>query len=196
MFGAAWLGGVIAAVVVVACACSLGQQHGYAQSSDGSLSFRYPPDWEEVDIEPVTVEWVIGLDASPQPSAGNQADYVVGQPFVVAQVLPLEPSVRDQATVSRLRTLALEDRRDPAAGDDPDIRIVFVEDYLDERGFQGQHMRFEVDLETGTAMAEHLAVFDPERNRVQRVRVACSIECFTTNEGVIEEIFDSVRLRP
>jgi hypothetical protein len=172
-------------LTTAAAGCSLEQEHGYVQSSDQSLSFRHPAEWEPVDLDPVSAEWVAGIDASAEPSGANLDDFVLDAPFVVAQVYPLEPSTRDTVTLQSLRLLALADRRDPVAGDDPSIRLVFHDSFVDDNGFEGHHMRFEVDLESGTAVQEQLAVFDPERTRVQRVRVA-----------EIDAIFDSIRLRP
>ncbi|MGF1596315.1 MAG: hypothetical protein ACFCVK_05195 [Acidimicrobiales bacterium] len=119
-------------VLAALSACGLEQAHGYVQSSDGSLSFRRPAQWVDVGLEAVSTEWVAGIDASPSPSAGNLGVLVLDAPFVVAQVYPIDPEVRDTVT----------------------------------------------------------------RSRVHRVRVACSAECFETNEAEIEALFESVRLRP
>jgi hypothetical protein len=182
-------------LTTVVAGCSLEQEHGYVQSSDQSLSFRHPADWQPVDLDPVAAEWVVGVDASADPSEANLDEFVLDAPFVVAQVYPLDASVRDTVSQQSLRQIALTDGRDPLAGDDPSIRLVFHDSFIDGRGFEGHHMRFEVDLDSGTAVEEQLAVLDPERTRVQRVRVACSLTCFDANTAEIEEIFDSIRLR-
>lgn len=176
--------------------CGLEPAHGYVQSADGSLSFRHPAGWEDVDLDSSSIEWVVGIDASSRPSGANLSTFVLDDPFVVAQVLPLDSSSRDTATVASLRRLALNDRRDPLAGDDPSIRLRFHDVFVDDNGFEGHHMRFEVDLEDGTAVEEQIAVFDPTRTRIERVRVACTIECFDAHLGDIDALFDSVRLRP
>ena len=102
---------------------------------------------------------------------------------------------RDEISLEYLRTLALDDRRDPTAGDDPAIRLLFHDEIVDEHGFEGHHLRFEVDFPDGTAVTEHLAVLDPARTRVQHLRVACSSACFEVNTAQIDELFDSVRFR-
>lgn len=189
------LSGLVVLFAALLSACSLEQAHGYVQSSDESLTFRYPADWEEVDVQPLGLEWVTGIDGAVPPSSTNAEDFVQQQPFVVAQVLPLDQTRHDQASKSVLRTLALSDGRDPIAGDDPTIRVLFYEDVLDDRGFEGHRVRFEVDLANGTAIAEQLAVFDPERTKIHRIRVACSDVCFQANAIDIDDIFDSVRFR-
>ncbi|MEM9566129.1 MAG: hypothetical protein AAGA93_26145 [Actinomycetota bacterium] len=187
-----WL---VAVVAMLAAGCGIEQSHSYIQSNDGSLSFRHPPDWAEVDVQALGLEWVTGIDASGSPSGEHATTFVQAQPFVVAQVLPLDQERHDQASRSVLRTLAIADGRDPIAGDDPTIRILFYEDVLDDRGFEGHHVRFEIDIDGDTAIAEHLAVLDPDRTRIQRLRVACTTVCFEANSAAIEDIFDSVRFR-
>lgn len=183
-------------LVVLAPACSFKQQYGYVQSGDQSLSFRHPVEWVPVDVDPTSSEWVAGVDASAQPAEGNQNEFILDAPFVLAQVYPLEAATRDSATLAALRSLGLTNQRDPLAGEDPSVRVVFHEPFNDPNGFEGHHMRLEVDLEDGTAVHEQIAVFDPERTRIQRVRVACSLDCFEGHASEIDALFDSVRLRP
>ena len=103
MAGVRGLVGVLASLSIVALGCgAIEQKHGYVQSSDGSLSFRHPIEWQEVELDPITTEWVTGLDASDQPSQDNLLEFLLDEPFLVAQVLPLDPSVRDEATLSSL----------------------------------------------------------------------------------------------
>ena len=188
--------GAFATVLALTSGCGLEQQHGYVQSDDGSLSFRHPIEWSEVEVEPASTEWVAAIDGSDRPSEENLDTFLLDQPFVVAQVYPLDQDSRDGATLSALRLLALADRRDPAAGDDPRIRLRFHDNVVDDQGFEGHHIRFEVDLDKGTAIEEQFAVFDPERTRIHQVRVACSLACFEANADYIDELFESLRLRP
>ena len=134
------------------------------------------------------------IDGSDRPSEENLDTFLLDQPFVVAQVYPLDQDSRDGATLSALRLLALADRRDPAAGDDPRIRLRFHDNVVDDQGFEGHHIRFEVDLDKGTAIEEQFAVFDPERTRIHQVRVACSLACFEANADYIDELFESLTL--
>lgn len=175
-------------------ACGLEPSHGYVQSADGSLSFRHPRHWSEVDLDPTGLEWVVAIDGSAAPTPDRFADLVRDAPLLLAQVLPLEVELKERASLASLRTLALGDQRDPTE-DDPAFRVLFHDEIVDEHGFEGHHLRFEVDLETGTAVAEHLAVFDPDRNRVEHVRVICSQACFEANQASIEDVFASVRFR-
>lgn len=180
----------------VVAACSVGQQNGYVQSSDGSLSFRHPVSWEDVELTPITTEWVTGIDAASAPSDSNLAVLVLDAPFVLAEVYPLEGTSRDVISLRSLRELALASGIDPTSGEDPEIRMLFHDTIVDEYGFEGHHMRFEINVEDGIAVEEQLAVFDPDRNRIHRVRVTCSTVCFDANLAVIDELFDSIRLRP
>lgn len=186
---------LMVAIAAFVCGCGLEQRHGYVQSSDGSLSLRHPRQWAEVDLVPAGVEWVVGVDGAADPSATHAVDLVQDAPFVVAQVVPMDADMHDRWSLEVLRALATHDRRDPTTGDDPDMRLLFHRQIVDEHGFEGHHLRFEVDLPSGTATVEHLAVFDRERTRIHRLRVTCSAECFEANEAAIEDIFDSVRFR-
>lgn len=141
--------GSIAMFTVLASACALEQEHGYVQSSDGSLSFRHPIEWSTLDVDPISNEWVAAIDGADPSSDDHRTTIVLDAPFVVAHVYPLDESDRDTLSLGALRLLALADRRDPAAGDEPDIRIRFHDTIVDEYGFEGHHMRFEIDLETG-----------------------------------------------
>lgn len=187
---------LLVAAGLVGAACSVSQQHGYVQSSDGSLSFRHPVEWADVELLPVTAEWIAGIDGAQAPSADNASELVLDEPFVLAEVYPLESTSRDSITLRSLRQLALVSGEDPASGADPNVRLRFNHEISDEHGFEGHHMRFEIDVEGGTAVEEQLAVFDAQRRRVHRVRVVCSIACFETNGVVIGDIFESIRLRP
>lgn len=185
----------ILSLALIGTSCGLERSNSYAQSSDGSLSFRYPVNWTEVEVEPVATEWVVGIDASSVPSAENQNAASPKDPFVMAQVLELEPEFRQTASIETLRTLSLTDRRDPLSIQDGTIEMLFHESYLDERGFEGHHMRFAYQTLEGRSVTEHFAVFDPGRISVQRVWINCTAACFDTHMSSIEDVFESVRLR-
>jgi hypothetical protein len=191
---------VVAVVVGVAmgaalvAGCGLEPANGYLQSPDGSLSLRHPREWTEVEVVPLGLEWLAAVDGASTPSGEHQRDFVQDAPFLLAQVVPLNSEFRADASLAQLRTFALPDQRDPAA--EPDgVRVLFHDEIVDERGFEGHHIRFEVRSESGTAIAEHLAVYDPGRTRIQRIRVACSVACFEANTAAIEDVFASVRFR-
>lgn len=160
------------------------------------MAFRHPAQWSEVAVAPIASEWVTGVDASDQPSSDHGGDHPLDQPFVVARVFPLSSSGHDQVTVETLRSLILSDGRDPTAADDPTIRLLFNQDYGDNQGFEGQHLRFELDGPEGTAVEEHLAALDPQRKHLHMVSVVCSQQCFDINRADIESLFASLRLRP
>lgn len=186
----------IGLVILLAVSVSgrLERQNGYVSSPDGELTFRYPTSWTGVDLTPLSTEWVTGVDASETPTADHLGTFVLDRPFVVAQVIDLAAADHDQMTISSLRSMALNDKRDPTAGDDPTIRLIFHDPFLDDRGFEGHILRFEVDMPEGTAVEEQFAAFDPERQRIHRVRVACSATCFEAYTEDIESLFDSVHL--
>ncbi len=187
----------IGLVIVLAASVSgrLERQSGYVSSPNGELSFRYPRSWTDVELTPLSTEWVTGVDASQSPTADHLGTFVLDRPFVVAQVIDLAAADHDQMSVSSLRSMALTDRRDPTAGDDPTIRLIFHDPFVDSEGFEGQILRFEVDMPGGTAVQQQFAAFDPERQRIHRVRVACSATCFEAYNEDIESLFDSVQLR-
>lgn len=182
--------------LVALAACGTELDNGYVESPDGRLSFRHPIAWQDVGLESSGAEWVAGVDASTDPSKGNSTRFLLDQPFVVAEVYPLTAELRDVVSLRSLLKLALGDHSEVLAGNAEAVRILSDEEYLDDQGFQGHLIRFEIDVDGGTAVEEHFAVFDPERRHVQRIRVACSASCFKTNSDDIESLFDSVRLQP
>ncbi|MDH3682030.1 MAG: hypothetical protein OEV40_19000 [Acidimicrobiia bacterium] len=188
--------GSTAAISILLAACGLEQSHGYVQSNDGSLSFRHPAEWQDVDLQPVGLEWIAGIDGSATPDADNINAPLVESPFVVAQVYQLEADVRDSASLRSLRLLSLAERPDPAEVEDPALRLVFDDIVVDENGFEGHHLRLEIDSDDGTSVEEHFAVFDPDRSRVHRVWITCSLACFMANAEAIDDVFGSVSLRP
>ena len=68
--------------------------------------------------------------------------------------------------------------------------------WLQEHGFEGHHMRFEVASDEGATIEEHLAVFAPDRGSIHHLWVVCSTTCFNANTGHIDDVFASVELRP
>lgn len=184
----------LVAVLAVSLSGRLERQNGYVSSPDGELTFRYPRSWTGVELTPLSTEWVTGVDAADSPTADHLGTFVLDRPFVVAQVIDLGASGHDEMSVASLRSMALNDRRDPTAGDDPTIRLIFHDPFLDDRGFEGQILRFEVDMADGTAVEQQFAAFDPDRQRIHRVRVACSATCFEAYNEDIESLFDSVHL--
>jgi hypothetical protein len=190
------LPGCLVVGLMVLAGCSTQIENGYVESPDGRLSFRHPIAWQDVGLESSGSEWVAGVDASTDPSTGNRTRFLLEEPFVVAEVYPLTAELRDVVSLSSLVRLAMADHSEVLDADESAVRILSDEDYLDDQGFQGHLIRFEIDVEGGTAVEEHFAVFDPERRHVQRIRVACSAACFESNSDDIESLFDSVRLRP
>lgn len=179
----------------LAVGCGLSTKHGYVQSEDGSLAFRHPREWTSIPQQAVGTEWITGVDASPEPSDANLLELTGPDPVVIASVYQLDQQSRDTTTLSALRRLALPDGRDPTTIDDGSVEMLFDRSFVDDNGFEGHHLRFEIDLGGGeTSTAEMLAVFNSDRTRVQQVRVVCSSVCFADNSEVIDELFESVRL--
>lgn len=187
---------LVGAAMLLSAACSFEQEHGYVQSADGSLSFRHPAEWRNLQLEPIGLEWVAGIDGSPEPSSENLQAPFVQDPVVLAEVRGLDPLVRDDASLRSLRLLSLADHPDPRNDESSPVRLLFDENFVDEHGFEGHHMRFEVDSDEGTTIEEHLAVFAPDRGRIHHLWVACSMTCFNANTGDIDDVFASVELRP
>ncbi|MEM8924780.1 MAG: hypothetical protein AAGD35_14855 [Actinomycetota bacterium] len=185
-----------AALAAVAASCSLEQEHGYAQSDDGSLSFRYPRAWTDLELQPVSLEWVAGLHGADD-GVEAPTSLASDNPLIAARVEQLEPDTRDQVTLVNLRRSVLPSGIDPAIPGTPGVQLLFHNTIVDDNGFEGHHVRFEAELEDGgTARIEHLAVFDRERRRIHSVRASCTPACFDANRAIIDELFDSVRLRP
>lgn len=184
--------GCIAALSILVAACSVEQRHGYAQSSDGSLSFRYPAEWTDVGLEPTGLDWVAAIDASSDPSLDHVDAGALDDPVIQARVWTLQPEIRDDINLDVVRSLAIgEGEIDPATA-----RIVIDERIVDDQGFEGHHTKYEHETDGGTVVEEHLVLLGPARGTVHRISIACSLTCFEVYGDDIDEVFDSVRLRP
>lgn len=181
------------AVLLGLSAC-LEPTYGYLAHPDAGFALRYPRDWDEVTVAPTGSEWVRAVDAAEPPSGQHLGTFTLDDPFLVAQVLPLGAADADSYTLAQLRELAHPERVDPATVGDGSVRIDVDEVVLTEDGFEGHHLRFDVDLEGGTATVEHFAALAPDRGTVYRVRVACREACFDRHAGDIGDVFDSIDL--
>jgi hypothetical protein len=183
----------LAAPLLLLASC-LQPSYGYLSQPDGGFALRYPRHWDEVPTAPTGAEWVRAVDAADPPSSDHLESYAVGQPFLVAQVLPLSPGDADTYTLARLRQLAHPDRVDPTTVEDGSVRMHFDQPVRTDDGFEGHHLRFELEAEGSTVTVEHFAALAPDRSTVYRVRVACLVDCFEQHASDIEDVFDSIDL--
>lgn len=186
------LGVAAAALGVAGC---VDPTYGYLSEPDAGFALRYPEDWDEVAVDPTGVEWIRAVDAAEPPSSAHLDTFAVDAPFLVAQVLPLGTDDADTYTVSQLRQLAHPERLDPTAVTDGSVRVDVDERVVTDDGFEGHHLRFDLDLDGGeTVTVEHFAALAPDRDTVYRVRVACREACFDRSATDIGEVFDSIDL--
>ncbi|MGI9604506.1 MAG: hypothetical protein ACR2P0_00060 [Acidimicrobiales bacterium] len=180
-------------------ACGVGAEHQYVQSDDGSLSFRLPHEFTDVDVETRGLDWIVGLDASPSPSNANLSVLAGDYPFILAQSVQLTQEQRSLVSQQQLRTLAIPvseggERRDPL-GDFEDVRLIFHEPFVDDLGFEGHVLQLELDVEGRTASEVQVVALNPERWAYHRVRIACTVDCMAENENLVADILSSIQMR-
>jgi hypothetical protein len=180
---------------VLALSACLHPTFGYLADPGDGFALRYPRSWDEVRADPFGSEWVGAVDAASTPSAQHLQTYAVDAPFLLAQVQRLTPAEADTYTLAQLRQLAKPDHVDPTEVTDGSVRMQFNDPILTDQGFEGHHLRFDLDQDGKTVRVEHFAALSPDRATLYRVRVACLVSCFERNRADIEDVFDSIELR-
>jgi hypothetical protein len=203
-------------------------EHRYIRTPQDVSAFKLPTSWavyEGDDLaagafhQPMggTIEWVVGFDGSPDPSAGN----IVGSlsspaspyPNGIARVDVL-PVPRDEAIdVDLLRNLVVPIdaiTRDEELPNDA-VRIVDYDPSLFRDGLRGVQIEYEV---LASAIARARGVDFPESESDEYVRVAqlayveeasgltfvlavmCSTSCFERYRGEIDTVIESWTVLP
>ncbi len=211
---------VVLALVVTACSST---DYEYVRNTDLKAAFKVPTDWEVFDQRgvqgtapgqggevPSTTEWLVGIDASPEPSATHvlaatslAADYPNG----AFQVIKLTELDRDRMSIGAMRNIVFNiDGIQGDFGTDA-VRILTYDDTIDDDGIRGLHMvaQIQEDAATGAATAgeqpglisssyiqlNQRVYWAPQNDRVYLAVILCSVACYERNAGQISSTIDS-----
>jgi hypothetical protein len=223
---------LMAVAATLALLASCGQpEYRYVRNTEARTAFKVPHEWtvfDESEVQtgagqastPDPVQWLVGLDADPQPATDHilsaQDDLATDYPQGIAAVIALNAQQRDQVNMGTLRNLVLPvDSLQEQVGAEA-VTLLSYDDRIVKDGFRGMHMEVQVAasaLKTlnagGTATSEdpsflsdsyiqmtETAYFDPNTDKVYFLAVLCDADCYSRNRGDIETVINSWAVIP
>lgn len=204
----------------------------YVRNTEARTAFKVPNGWavfDETQVQgggdgqastPDPVDWLVGLDADPQPTTDHvlsaQDDLATPYPQGVAAVITLNARQRDQVNMGTLRNLVIPiDSIQDQVGAEA-VTLLAYDDRIVKDGFRGMHMEVQVAasaltaLNAGTATSgsdpsflsgeyiqmSQTAYYDPGTDKVYFLAVLCEAECYNRNRGDIETVIESWAVIP
>jgi hypothetical protein len=215
--------GFVAVLALFVSACTGSGYHYVKDSKDGaylkvpdkwklySESEFYahpPPDLSPQDVRDIKkITWVVGFDASPQPSVKNVVKLATDHPTGFARVRPLTRSEHDAFSLQATRRLfvSIDAYVDAGLG-----KIVEGKDFSRPGGFHGEHVIVDIPVDKKGNPVEDPSV-DPNKVRLATIDqtvitdrdtktlyvlfVSCSAHCYDKNKGAIKTLVDSWTVR-
>jgi hypothetical protein len=203
--------GALILMGVVASACSR-STFEYVSSSDRKAYFKVPADWGFFDKRDILVasgqslseesnrqlKWMIGFDASPDPSVENVLS--LGDPprypVILARVQELNFQLRDQLSLSGIRNsmYPVDQLLQQNAAE-----ILHYEDVVLDGGLHGNRVIFDVITGgvTGVAVGnsvirvDQTGIVDPATQTLYLFTIRCESHCFRDNKAIIDQIANS-----
>ena len=200
----------MAIFAMVLAACGSPKYH-YLKSTADRTFVRVPSKWtifdeddlldtsdksDEAKDEFKGRSWSVAFDASPKPSI----DHILGKsghPSGLVQVRTLSESERDAFSLADLRSLLLP--WDPLSAEPQDAGQVEVLDAKEVRrdgGLHGSELLLNLKGTDGTPLKwRQIALTDATVSKVHVLVISCDDACYTANEGVIDNIIDSWKVK-
>lgn len=198
---------VVLAVAATALlgACGSGK-YRYVKNASQHTFFRIPDDWKLFDEDQILSNsedspeakdsfkeqsWSVGFDASPRPSVRNVLS-AARHPTGLAQVRTLSPAQRDTFSLSSLRSLLLPfDPLSEEAAQTGDVEVLGTRD-VSQDGLHGNEFLLNLKTKEGGLIKwRQIALLDPKVGKVHVLAITCDVNCYETNEGVIEKVVAS-----
>ncbi|MFP5376649.1 MAG: hypothetical protein ACLGIO_07710 [Acidimicrobiia bacterium] len=204
---------VAAAAVAAALALALGAcgapRYHYVKSTSDRTFVRVPSDWTLYDEDELLasseespeskeqfkeLSWSVAFDASPKPSLDHVLS-VADHPTGLVQVRRLLPGQRDTFSLSDLRSLLLS--FDPLSAEarlQGDVEV--LESREVNRGhLNGSELLLNLKTSDGLVKWRQIALVDAALTRVHVLAISCDDECYAANEGEIDKVVDSWKVR-
>ncbi|MEO7836743.1 MAG: hypothetical protein ABIS21_03750, partial [Acidimicrobiales bacterium] len=139
--------------------------------------------------------WSVGFDASPKPSVRNVLS-ATSHPTGLVQVRNLSPNERDTFSQSSLRSLLLPfDPLSESAAETGDVEVLGTRE-VDQDGFHGSEFLLNLKTKEGGMIKwRQIALVDTKVSRAHVLAITCNIDCYETNEGVIEKVISSWKVK-
>lgn len=196
-------------VVVLLAGCS-GSGFQYISNTDDDVFFKLPQDWAVFDEDDVITSaviqrdalsvaelrdrvWLRGFDAGPEPSPDAVLTRGGPHPRGYAEVRRLTATERDTLSLATLRQWGFEFdpldewRKNPQGN----VRILGFEEVTNDDGAHGIRIRILLRSLTGTNVVDQTVMVDSATSRLYGFTIGCSLECFTEQVDVIDEIAES-----
>ncbi len=188
-----------ASLLLGACA---GAGFTFAQSADGQAFFRVPSSWTSYGTRAMLrarhlqspgagqeFGWMAGFDSDPHPSTGHIFVPITDYPTVYAYQQDLTPAERDGMSLGEMRNSVYAVDQGLQSGT---IHLVSANESLSyPDGFYGNRYVFDIVLRSGdptTVRVEQTAVVDAGVRHLYVQEIACTADCFTANQHLIDQI--------
>ena len=199
----------MAALVLALSACG-GPKYHYVKSSSDHTFVRVPSDWTLYDEDALlesseespeskeqfkALSWSVAFDASPKPSLDHILT-VSDHPTGLVQVRKLLPGQRDTFSLSDLRSVLL--RFDPLSNEaqlQGDVEVLETKE-VKQGNLNGSELLLNLKTGDGDLVKwRQVAMVDASLTRVHVLAISCDDECYSANEGVIDAVVDSWKVK-
>lgn len=183
----------------------------YVKSTSNRTYMRVPAKWTLYDEDDLLessedsaeakaqfkrLTWSVAFDADPSPSLEHilaQSDHPSG----LVQVRTLTPMQRDAFSLSDLRRLLLP--FDPLSDDaqaSGEVEVLDAKEVQREGGLHGWEFLLNLPGEDGDYVKwRQIALTDASVSKVHVLAISCDAECYDANEGTIDKIVDSWKVK-
>lgn len=199
---------VVCAIALVACG---GPRYHYVKSTSDHTFMRLPSKWTLYDEDQLLkasgdsaeakqqfkqLTWSVAFDASPRPSLDHILTQA-GHPSGLVQVRRLLPSQRDTFSLADLRSQLLPfDPLSDEAQTNGDVEVLRSTEVKRSGGLHGSELLLNIKTPTGDLLKwRQIALTDAGVSRVHLLAISCDATCYAANEGVIDKIVASWKVK-
>lgn len=202
---------VLAAVCATVLAACGAPKYKYVKSTSDRTFLRVPSKWTLYDEDDLLeasddsaeskeqfkkLTWSVAFDASPKPSLDHILSQT-SQPSGLVQVRTLLPEQRDTFKLADLRSLLLPfDPLSDEARSLGDVEVLDVKDVRRDGGLHGSELLLNLKSSEGKLLKwRQIALIDAAVSKVHILAISCDDECYSANEGVIDRVIDSWKVK-
>lgn len=213
--------GAVLALTLALSACGLTNDgYTYVSNQKERAFFKLPDDWKQFRIKAATttdrptpiergVPWKVVFDGSSKPKIANFDLSHPTKPVGAAEVVTLSSQGQEQMNDEMLRSWALDGITDGTVdpvdlwrnGDDR-VEVVSYTRFANKGGVWGSKIVVNVKVGTGNGDAldwvtiAQKAYVDRANAKVFRLRLKCKSTCYKTDRRQLDQVLDSLAVRP